>query len=123
MLAELRHSVRSLPPDDQAVLAQGLSAQVLLLALYAKSLDRDQFQRDFSEERYSLLSVFDERGRLGVLIDAFGEMMITATDAQYDKGERSNGWHDVSRSHMRDMVIQCLMRSLSNAMQYRLATK
>lgn len=121
-IRELKDQIGILTLDDQASLAQCLSSQALLSALYAKSLDMDQVRRDFSVESYSLLSVFDERGRLSILIEKFGEMMLTLTDTQFDKGERSNGWRDVSRSYMRDIVSQNLMNCLKNATELRLKT-
>jgi len=119
----LTNEIASLARDDQALLAQSMSTQALLSALYAKCLNMDQVWQDFSEGRHSLVNVFDERGRLRVLIEKFGEMMLAVTDTQFDKGERSNGWHDVSRTHMRDIVIENLIQSLSSAMQIRMTTK
>lgn len=68
------------------------------------------------ECRQSLLSVHDERGRLRVLISEFGNLVMAITQAQYQKGERSNGWHDLSLEEMQQKVIVCLRRGLASTM-------
>lgn len=111
--------IETLDLSEQHQIAMKLSTQALLSGLYGKALDYDVVRRDFSEGRYSLLSAFDEKARLRVLITEFGKMMLTATDAQFDKGERSNGWEDLSRREMRDRVIQALKDCLAEAEKLR----
>ena len=120
---ELKSEVSRLTPEKQASVAQVMSSQALLLALYDKSLNIEGVRKDFTIGRYSLLSVFDERARMRVLVEKFGEMILSITDAQFDKGEHNNGWNEISQSHMRDIVIQSMMTSLHNAMQIRMQTK
>lgn len=116
---EIREEIRRLSLEDQGIAAQSMSTQALLSALYDKCLDMEEVRQDFSEGRYSLLSAFDERGRLRVLIENFGTMMLTITEAQFNKGERSNGWGDIGREEMHDIVIKSLKTSLDNANQLR----
>lgn len=120
---QLKSEVSRLAPEEQASVAQIMSSQALLSALYDKTYDIDAVRRDFRTGRHSLLNIFDERARMRVLVEKFGEMILAITDAQYDNGERSNGWTEISRSDMRDIVIQSMMASLNNAMQLRMRTK
>ena len=120
---DLKSEVSRLPPDKQASVAQIMSSQALLSALYDKSLNIDGVRRDFKSGCHSLLSVFDERARLRVLVERFGEMVLAITDTQFENGEHNNGWNEISRSHMRDIVIQSMITSLNNAMQMRMQTK
>lgn len=120
---QLKSEVSRLAPEEQASLAQIMSSQALLSALYDKTYDIDGVRRDFRTGRHSLLNIFGERARMRVLVEKFGEMILAITDAQYDNGERSNGWTEIRRSDMRDIVIQSMMTSLNNAMQLRIRTK
>lgn len=103
-----------LEEDDQLAVAKSFSCQLLLLGLYDKCLDMPQVRQETLECRHSLLSVHDERGRLGVLAGEFGNMVMTITEAQYRKGERSNGWHDLSLNEMQQKVIACLRHGLAS---------
>ena len=120
---ELKSEASRLTPEKQASVAQIMSTQALLSALYDKSVNIDDVRWDFKSGHHSLLSMFDERARLRVLVERFGEMVLAITDAQFENGERNNGWNEISQSHMRDIVIQSMMTSLHNAMQIRIQTK
>lgn len=103
-----------LTPDEQLEVAQSLSTQVLLLALYDKCLDIPRIRQEIIDCRQSLLSVHDERGRLGVLTSEMGSMVLAITEAQYQKGERSNGYQDLSLEEMHQKVIECLRHGLAS---------
>lgn len=111
---EIIASLRILCDDDKIEVAQSLPSQVLLLALYDKCLDMPSIRQETLDCRQSLLSVHDERGRLGVLTSEFGNMVMTITQAQYQKGERSNGWHDLSLEEMQQKVIAFLRHGLAS---------
>lgn len=120
---ELKREVSRFTPEEQASIAQSMSSQALLSALYDKSHNIDGLRRDFKTGRNSLLNVFDERARLRVLVEKFGEMVLTITDAQFENDENNDGLNKVSLSHMRDIVIQSMMTSLNNTMERRMRTK
>lgn len=63
---EIIKHIADLSEDGQLEVAQSMSTQLLLLALYDKCLDMPSIRQETLECRHSLLSVHDERGRLGV---------------------------------------------------------
>lgn len=114
----MRHivtKIRSLPEDEQITIGHSFPTQLLLLILYARCLDIESIRQETLEYRQSLLSVHDERGRLGVLTSEFGNLILAITEAQYQKGERSNGWHDLSLNEMQQKVIESLRHGLASS--------
>ncbi|MCV3765147.1 hypothetical protein [Rhizobium sp. TRM95796] len=118
----LKGRVLALSPWEQKDIVGGLPIQVLLSALYDKTSDLGSIYKEL-RDKDSMLNVFDERARLRTVVEKFGETILRFTDAQFQKGERSNGWRDLSHTEMQDIVIEALMTSLGNAMRVRKETR
>lgn len=107
--------ISSLPENEQITIGHSFPTQLLLLILYARCLDIERIRQETLECRQSLLSVHDERGRPGVLTSEFGNLVLAITEAQFQKGERSNGWHDLPLDEMQQKVIESLRHGLASS--------
>lgn len=110
--------ISSLPENEQITIGHSFPTQLLLLILYARCLDIESIRQETLECRQSLLSVHDERGRLGVLTSEFGNLVLAITEAQFQKGERSNGWHDLPLHEMQQKVIESLRHGLASSIAH-----